>query len=171
MKYFDDPEHEKWRGHYLYGARGLSLAFTKEWAARSLPPDMSGINHDRRAVKVDLLDTSDGKVYETWMPMALELKDFRRCVMDRDWNEVVVESMHDYFYGQHHCPCHRKCDAKAAGADTDGECEGSRFKIQSITAPGCPHVILYSETMTEHELEEALHKAEGREYDMTKALT
>lgn len=167
-KYFDDPDHQTWQFHYYSGCYGGQiLAFTKAWADKHLPPTSTS-----NGLKAELLDTTDGKIYTMPIYTAFENKDMRRHVMDDDWKDVVAESLQDYFYGQHHCPCHRKQDAAKAGAvveldPKDGlyPCEGRRFVIKSITAPGVPHVILYSETMDEDALEEALHKAEGREYD------
>ena len=57
-KYFDDPEHEKWRSHYIQGTKGgLILAFTKAWADKYLPPDSTS-----HGLKAELLDTTDGNL-------------------------------------------------------------------------------------------------------------
>jgi hypothetical protein len=162
--YFSDAYQAEWQKHYFHDSRGFLLSFTREWKKANLPigiGDVAGYDYDSKALKVDLLDTDDptGKVYTTYMPAAYG-DPTAAWALDENWQCVDSEritSLQDYFYSQHHCPCHRKSDAKAAGAVVpDSECEGSRFKIKSITCRDMPDVILYSETMTEEELENLL---------------
>lgn len=60
-------------------------------------------------------------------------------------------------YAEHHCPCHRKVDARGAGAVVaDDDCEGKRFLIERIESPNLPGLVLYTETMTAEVLEASL---------------
>lgn len=156
--YLNHPGHAGWRSHYSAGHNGpgLLLGFTQEWRDEFLPRGVgSGPGYDNKALLVKLLDTQDGKVYDTWLPAAYN--DAAEIMMlDADWNPVPAWTLLSYFYFHHHCPCHRKCDAKDLGADTDEECEGDRFLIQSITCENFPKLVLYSETIGEEELEELL---------------
>lgn len=158
--YWSDPEHATWTSHYYDGRwGGRLLCFSPAWRDANLPPEMSQTNYDGNAFTVYLLDTQDGKEYETHLPAAYELADYPDNAL----------TLQDYLYGSHHCQCHRKCDAKDQGADTDEICDGERFVIARIESPTLPGLILYSETLTETELEASLEKlprprqpAEGR---------
>ena len=77
--------------------------------------------------------------------------------LNKEYNLVEVWTLLAYFYGSHHCPCHRKADAKLAGAIVDDdECEGNRFLIERIT-PLNSNLILVSEVYSLEELEEMLN--------------
>jgi hypothetical protein len=107
---------------------------------------------------VVLLDRETNKEVETRLFVAYEHVDSSGSVLGEDWNQVDVESLMSYFYAMHHCPCHRKNDARhQGGVDvTDEECEGDRFPIARIVSVDVPDLILYSETLTEEQLEAAL---------------
>lgn len=119
-----------------------ALMFPKEWIGTKLPapwrhPMRAPGSDQARHFEIELLDTQDGKVYKTksW------------AFYQEEFPGDTETSVHIYMFRDHYCPCHRKIDALAAGADTDEECEGERFVVQSITAPAhMPGLILYSET-------------------------
>lgn len=148
MKYFE--KHSHLNEHYVEGSfGGLYLGFLKEWR-ENLPAD--GVQDNFRIV---LKDNQDGKLYESKIYSAFETHPSH--VLDDDYNEVEVWTLMHYFYGSHHCECHRKADAKRAGADTDDKCEGNRFLIERIT-PLDSDLILVSEVYSPDELEEMLEK-------------
>lgn len=81
----------------------------------------------------------------------------KESILNEDYDSIEVESLNGYFYGSHHCPCHRKSDARKAGAIIENdECEGNRFLIHSITCDKAPGLNLYSEVFTEEQLEKML---------------
>lgn len=135
--------------------RYTCLVFSKSWIGTKLPDQWehplfgtkakAGLPTDQMEhFLVELLDTEDGKVYKirTWSHYELPSARFKDT------------TVHTYMYREHYCSCHRKADARSAGADTDEECEGERFVVQSITAPEhLPGLVLYSETRTAKELE------------------
>lgn len=164
--YLSEPAHREFGFFYEEGREGgLYLAFTVPWRKLHLPLSVV-FDHfpgDAKAPKgrsypelcnallVYLRDTEDGKVYKTYMMPSWEDGD------DAGWDEWQNHtSLNQYFYGSHHCQCHRKCDAKAAGAVTDEECEGERFMIERIVYKGLPDLILASETLDLVTLEEIL---------------
>lgn len=156
--YFDDPRHAQLREHYFEGREGgRLLAFTEDWKQKALPVNLTE-KYDGQALRVDLLDTTDMKVYETWMPAAYEHDDRLPELPDDDWNFFPYHCLQDYFYTQHNCPCHRKCAAKDAGADTDEECEGNRFLILAIRASSNLGMVLFSEVLSLKNLEAVLEK-------------
>lgn len=151
-QYFSDINHRSWLNHYVaadYG--GISLAFTKQWRNRWLVADSTS-----NGLNVFLYDRTDGKVYKTKLYASYE-KDEQPIVMTRNYEAAAAITLMGYFYGSHHCPCHRKADAKTAGAVVeDDECEGDRFTIYAITCDTIPDLILHSEILTEDLLEERL---------------
>jgi hypothetical protein len=161
MNYFDDPAHATWRYRYLNGEyhNAKRLGFTEAWRNANLPP--SG-THD--GLRYTLFDAERNIVLpEMKIYTAFEHHPVSWGVMDQDWNTVDCHALQGYFYGAHHCPCHRKTDAKRFIPDLDEECEGFRFRIQSIYVPGHPELVLYSETIPEEELEAALDKLRQEE--------
>lgn len=149
--YCDYPEHKEFRYHYFQGQfGGFLLAFTKEWQDKYLPADS---RHKERPFLLVLKDMEDNKLYDTWMSVAYEPRNIE-TVQKEDYSFASCRSILSYFYGSHHCPCHRKQDAKNAGAIVlDEECEGNRFLIDKIE---CENLILFSETRTQEELEKEL---------------
>jgi hypothetical protein len=150
-----DPFHDGWpNGHYECGSKGWRLVFSQNLRNVWLPADCEN------ALTVVLLDAEDGKEYATAnFFTAYERNGYPFRVMDADRNEPrppAAAALQDYFYADHHCPCHRKADARRAGAVTDEECEGDRFKIARIECPKLPGLVLYSETMDSEELEATL---------------
>lgn len=156
--YWSDPAHANWQCHYVHGAYGGQiLCFTTGWKNKNLPKNET-YSDSPEAFRVVLRDATDGKLYETRLFVSYEHADTRQHyqVVDTDWNPVAIELLQAYFYGSHHCPCHRKADADRAGAVTDDACEGNRFQIERITAVDMPELILYSETWSAEDLEEKL---------------
>ena len=144
------PAHADLVEHYVMNGCGAhALVFTKEWMDAHLPKQRS-----HGGLDVTLLDQNDGKTYKTKIYAAYEDKP-TTAYNDTYDREFEVYQLMGYFYGMHHCPCHRKQDAAAAGAVTDTECEGRRFDILKITPPDSD-LILYSETMRAEELEDLL---------------
>lgn len=160
MSYLEHPQHAAWREHYFADAHGSwHLAIDPAWWAAHMPKSGSNL------LRVEYLDRTDNKRYEAAMYAAWD--DFNEVWFpgfDEDWNHLNatgVKALKEYFYNDHHCPCHRKQDARAAGADTDEECEGDRFPILRIWWPGLPNLILYSEVLTSEELEQHLNGTYG----------
>lgn len=153
-RYLAEPVHAKLRAHYSEGPYyARHLGFTREWAEANLPK--SGTSN---GFEIYLLDTKDGnKEYKTPGYVAWDCHS-DMGFMSEDWDYIELISLQAYFYGAHHCACHRKQDAATAGATTDDKCEGRRFLISRICVPG-EDLILYSETMDDEELERTL----GRE--------
>ena len=150
--YFSDPVHRRATRHYVgYYASNCEylLTFSHSWLNKYLP---SLDCNERGALRVVLLDTEDGKNYETWMVAAYEQFPLLLGPTEQD----VFLTLQGYFYSEHHCSCHRKSAALQAGANTDEECEGNRFLIERIEAPNLPGLVLYSETMSLEELEASL---------------
>ena len=128
---------------YLH--KHTQLVFPKEWIGTKLPapwqhplfgkpPGTDQTEH----FEIELLDTQDGKVY----------KAKHNAFYEEQFPEDTETTVQIYMFVHHYCPCHRKIDALAAGADTDEECEGERFVVQSVTAPAhMPGLVLYSETL------------------------
>jgi hypothetical protein len=137
--------------HYTEGDYGgLYLGFTDEFKDIFLPKGST-----KNGFKINLLDQTDGKIYESKIYVAYEKN---LCIfIDKKYGDIELNILMPYFYGSHHCPCHRKQDAQWAGAsvDEDLECEGSRFLIESIT-PLNSDLILASETKSVDELESIL---------------
>jgi hypothetical protein len=162
-KYLADPLHGSLRNHYTGGGySAMHLGFTRQWAEANLPK-----NGEMNGFEIYLVDTEDGnKEYKTPGYVAWQGNSDLMGFMDQDWNHHELIGLQSYFYGAHHCPCHRKCDMKAYLPDLDEECEGKRFLISRICVPG-EDLILYSETMSDDELELTL----GREiYSETGAI-
>lgn len=154
--YFNDIRHKTWQDHYIPSSwGGFALAFTKEWKEQYLPKNSTSDGFD-----IIQLDQQDGKHYKSKIYVAYD--QIEDIILDEDYNVIKDEiyCLMNYFYGCHHCPCHRKTFAKLAGAiiDEDCECEGDRFLIYSITSIDNPELNLYSEVLTEFELEESLEQ-------------
>lgn len=165
--YLAFPGHDLFQHYTALDYGGLGLIFLPAFRDAHLP---KGGTSD---FLVDLLDTSDGKVYRHPLYVAYE-HDAKAGALDTDfsWREWFT-TLQGYFYGSHHCPCHRKDYAREAGAVVEyteaekwadenggrdgGYCSGDRFQIKSITCDGLPGLVLYSETMTEEELETILN--------------
>jgi hypothetical protein len=162
VNYFSDERHASWRLHYTRGNNGgVLLSFTHEWRAANLPLGIGekGYEHGKHQFLVVLKDNQTGLLHDTRMSVAYnEAGSHEPWAMDADWNSVDgLSSLQSYFYGMHHCPCHRKQDARdQCGVDVDDACEGNRFVIERITPLDRRDLILYSETATEDELEQAL---------------
>jgi len=149
-RYLAEPRHELQEHYAPGGYRAQHLGFTREWAEANLPK--SGTSN---GFEIYLVDTEDNnKEYKTPGYVAWDCHS-EMGFMDDDWNYVELLSLQAYFYGSHHCPCHRKQDAEAAGAATDLTCDGNRFRISRICVPG-EDLILYSETMEQETLEAEL---------------
>jgi hypothetical protein len=132
------------------------LVFPVGWIGTKLPDqwkdtmhiDSQGVKRgeckdDTRYFVIELLDTTDGKVY----------LDSNWPCYEQVYKDSVLTTIHIYLFLEHYCSCHRKCAAKDAGADTDEECEGERFKVKSITCPThTGNLVLYSETQKADEL-------------------
>jgi hypothetical protein len=152
MSYFTDETHCKIHySHYIQKSfGGNALVFTEEWRKKFLPVEgaKSGMCD---GFNVLLKDKTDGATYKTKLYVAYD-DSCNESIFDEDYNtiEITLQSVMGYFYGSHYCPCHRKQDAKGAGAIVENdECEGDRFLIESITCPDLPNLILYSETISE----------------------
>lgn len=149
VAYLSFPGHAGWLRRYAEISAEpdcFGLLFTPEFRSARLPADGTS------DFDVELLDSTDGAIYRRKMSVACE-GDASRVVADADGNVREVMSLHGYFYAEHYCPCNRKLDAQRSGAVVeDDECEGDRFRIRSITCPGLPGLVLYSETMDEGEL-------------------
>lgn len=153
--YFSEPLHNRLQQHYVQSCHGGGiLVFTEAFKEEVLRDNDYGNNH----IQITLLDTTDQKRYTMALYLAYQNKGMEFEVMDDDWQPHRLLGLSDYFYCQHHCPCHRKTDAKRAGADTDEECEGNRFLIEKIVFPEWPELILFSETMDETDLEASLEE-------------
>jgi hypothetical protein len=162
VRYFDDPVHAAWQAHYFEGQYGAwHLAVNPAWGLANLHVESKRGSDDYYRLRVEYRDATDGALYERHIYTAWEdVNDVWFPGFDEDWNPLnagrVVRALMAYWYGQHHCPCHRKQDAREAGAVTDDECEGDRFQIRRIWDPAHPNLILYSETMDAAELEQLL---------------
>lgn len=124
--------HRHLPAHYAEGnyRNFYFLLFTREWMVEHLPKDMT-----QDALDVLLLDDSDGKVYRA--------KHF--AALSETYDEHGTWSLNRYVYEDHYCACHRKTDARRAGADTDDECDGFRFQVLSVESPNLPGLTLYTE--------------------------
>jgi hypothetical protein len=146
--YLSFPGHAGWSRRYAEISSeeaAVGLLFTQEFKSVYLPGD--GTND----FEMELFDSTDGSVYRRNVYVAYE--DDVTVIVDGDGNCRDVMSLHGYFYAEHYCPCNRKLDAQRLGAVVlDEECEGDRFRIRSITHPGLPGLVLYSETVREDEL-------------------
>ena len=155
MSYFSDPAHATWQRHYLDGSfGGRLLAFTEAWKLANLPPQ-----GEHNGLRYRLFDVERNWLLpELSIYTALEHEDrLERCqIQDENWDCVTVHTLMSYWYGCHHCPCHRKQDAERFVDDILPDCEGDRFQIHSIYPPGRPQLVLYSETLPEEELERIL---------------
>ncbi len=165
--YYADPVHRTLRTPYTeasYG--GFLLVYTPEWCRANLPQQVHG-SQPQTTLQCTLLDTTDGKEYVMPLYLAYEHGGAQSFYAQGfDWNEVVgLTGLMSYWYGSHHCPCHRKHEAQRAGAVVeDSECEGKRFLIKQLVCEWWPELILYSETLGEEELEASLarhHQACG----------
>jgi hypothetical protein len=142
IPYYEDGGEDEYR----------ILLFPKEWVGSHLPigpENRSDYDIIPRSFVVTLLDTESGKTYpaRTW-PF------YEPTYGGQEFTTVQV-----YMFRHHYCPCHRKSDAEAMGCeDTDDECEGTRFLVQSVVAEQMPDVVLYSETLSVKELEDSLKK-------------
>lgn len=152
MNYFDDEQHRQilHGHHYQRGTGNCRLVMTKAWADRYLPHRGEYYN-GLRVVYLDKEDNNKqlvGKIY-----CAFELPAYAANQLDPVFNDEWQQLpgpftiLQDYFYSSHHCPCHRKQDAKSLGAVVDPEllCEGDRFVIERITPLDQPDLILLSE--------------------------
>ncbi len=154
MSYWNDEKHGELIENYdenNYGA--MCLGFTKEWMDANLP---AGNAYGVRPLNIFLRDRTDGKIYQSKI-YAAYAEDAH--LMDKGYTKHHdMWALMSYFYGSHHCPCHRKHDARAEGAvvEEDLECEGDRFQIHKITCDKYPNLVLLSETMTFDELQNAL---------------
>lgn len=152
MNYWDDPEHSRWQFHYddWPNHSPKLLAFTPEFQQTNLPEDGSN------GFTCELLDKTTGLVYRYPIYVAYDC-DSKIWIPDEDYEPAEkVVTLHEYFYSDHTCQCHRHtaaCFAGLAESDVDFECGGDRFWIQAVTYDKLPGVILYSETMTSEELE------------------
>jgi hypothetical protein len=147
MNYIDTHKHLL--QHYIgkeYG--GLALVFTEQFMNDNLPT-----NSTSAGLNICLLDNTDNKIYKSKIYVAYE----DATTLDNEYNSIEVKSLMGYFYGSYHCACHRKHDAQKVGAIVENdECEGKRFLIYSITCDKLPDLNLYSEVLTEDELENLL---------------
>lgn len=153
--------HAAWLRHYFIDDyTSVHLAIEPDWWKEHMPDEPKIGQGKGNVLCAEYLDTTDGKLYQTPMYAAwADCPEVYFEVWDENWNPVTaqnIKALQGYFYNDHHCPCHRKQDAEAAGAVTDSECEGTRFQIVRIWAPAHPDLILYSETMTAEELEARL---------------
>jgi hypothetical protein len=153
MKYLDHNLHSKFLKHYEKGNCANLLIFTEDWMEQnlSLPEPYDSLN-------CELLDTQTNITYNTLIYCACEKHDY--TVYDDEYNDIAGSfyTLMNYFYCEHHCPCHRHQDAVRAGLKENWEefeCNGNRFQIVSIK-PKNSDVILYSETYRLEELEEKL---------------
>jgi hypothetical protein len=139
---------------------------TRDWWAANVPPGShKGLRHDLR-------DAETGRTYEG-LPLYQAFEEYEpgpgpaHGVLTADWEppDVAVATLQPYFYEQHHCPCHRAQDAEEAGADVPRSypCKGSRFLLARVYHPALSGLVLFSETLTEGELEESLGR-EGNLY-------
>jgi hypothetical protein len=137
------------------------LCFPKDWIGTKLPaqwkhPAKHPGSDQTYYFQIDLLDTRDGKVYKT-----------------KSWphyEDAYAQDTHTtiniYMFLEHYCACHRKCDARDAGADTDEECEGERFVVKSITCPTrTGGLVLYSETDDANTLTDRCLRPQGVDHD------
>lgn len=157
------PTQLAWFNHYGSNYDAQILGFTEFFKQAFLPPGIGepGYEYGAKMLTCTLLDTRDGKLYDTQItPSYNHQPNHDLFIQDAQFDEVKdVRSLQAYFYGSHHCPCHRKQDAQEAGAVVeDEECEGKRFLIDKIWYPPLGELILWSETRTEEELEERLLK-------------
>ncbi len=151
MRYLEHAEHQTWRNHYFQQRQCFYLAFDPHWGIENLPKDGTA-----RGLDCTLLDTEDNKEYHCKIYTAYEHDVNQYNVHDQDWAPRPSLSLMDYWYKDHHCPCHRKQDAKTAGAVVDNdECVGERFLLKSVRDPKTG-LILLSEVYTEEQLEEML---------------
>jgi hypothetical protein len=152
--YLDFDGHSTWRRHYdqIRNAGVVHLVFTPAFAEAFLPRESS------TELIIELLDTTDGNTYRHKMYAAYDDAGYN-SILDQDWNCIDgLIGLQGYFYAEHYCPCHRKDYASDAGAIIENdECEGRRFLVRSITCEKLPDLILYSETMSEDELEALLN--------------
>lgn len=113
--YWQDEEHCKWKGHYAGGRNGgFLLGFTRAFREKHLPKD--GLtSKDLHALSCVLFDRETNKEVPTKMYVAYEHDGHRDSVNGEDWNWIEVDTLMSYFYGCHHCPCHRKNDAHHQG--------------------------------------------------------
>jgi hypothetical protein len=169
VNYFSEPWHGTWQTHYFHGRNGgVLLAFSRVWKDANLPKGIGekGFVHGTDQLLVVLRDNEQGgKLLDTKMSIAydnggaVQHLESWMSVLDEDWNPIAegILSLQSYFYACHHCPCHRKQDAREqCGVETDDVCEGNRFAIERIAPLDQRDLILYSETVTVEELEELL---------------
>ncbi len=150
--YLSDPRHRRWAERYTQHTDSNILHFTEEWASVHMPPH----SFSTEPLRVMLLDQQGGKLYETWMNCSF---DRTERSLPPDWDSERLVMLKHYRYRLHHCTCHRKHDARKAGADTDRVCEGYRFAIERIEFPELSGLILYSETIPAEELEAMIPRA------------
>lgn len=146
MRYLDDLVHSELGEHYTEGGYGAYfLTFSQEYQERCLP------KQGENGFICTLLDTTNQKTYS--FPIYAAYEPNYNLVFDVEGNEITnLRRLQFYFYESHYCPCHRKTDAKRAGAKTDDECNGNRFRIEKIT-PINSNLILMSETYNLEKLE------------------
>jgi hypothetical protein len=157
QKYLE-AHKDKLQDHYQENSwGGIVLGMLPEWKEGNMPGDMSASKHSKD-FECWLLDQHTSLVHKTLMVVAYEHAFPFLYFMDDDWNQLHLPTVQGYFYGSHHCPCHRKNDAiHQVGIDTDEECEGDRFLIDRLVVVDTD-LILLSETRTVEQLEETLLK-------------
>lgn len=151
MKHYDGQESGKDDALYIcgeeFGKACMWLAFPRRWIGSTLP-DNWGPGGDGEHFRVELLDSSDGKIYIASMWPHYEPDDHAEYWSKDGFSfDEPFASVQLYMYRHHFCACHRKEAARKHGAVIDNEeCEGERFVVRSITAPAFMlGAILYSE--------------------------
>ncbi len=145
--------HREWSSRYItFYQTTWHLMMTPEWWAANMPPDRQ---QSLRAVYLDREkpgETHDRPMWAAWDDVDADWHGYRLDNQPMGMAKVLG----GYFYNEHHCPCHRIQAVLGYEKMLEFPCEGDRFPIQKIYAPSHPDLILYSETMTEAELEKLL---------------
>lgn len=175
-QYLTFSDHTQWKNHYTESCYGGYLLVFSENFMNEVLPKKTGFGIDE--VIVELIDSErNNEVYLIgwWLNYEQFPKQIHKWILTSNFDdsnyedEIEYFTLMEYIYGSKLCPCNIKSSAYRAGApiipdsiDSEGNvefsCEGDRFKIRSITLPAMPELILYSETLSQDELENILQK-------------
>lgn len=152
--YFSDQMHRQLDDPYIEVENdgdntARLLLFTEAWRNTYIPPDGTDLD-------CIILDTETGKTAPYKLYNAVD----QYGLAGPTWDRGDLLMLQPYCYQNHCCSCHRKQYAECSGlwdgeeelANEDDLCTGHRFKFVQITSPLLPDLILYSETMSEDEL-------------------
>lgn len=158
--YLRHSDHAEWCDHYaeLYtGTRHLMMA--EDWFAENMEVQAPKSGRALRVVYCDRESADPAFRHECSIYTAWDTVESLHYTYRLDAVPMPkVRVLQGYFYNCHHCPCHRIQDVLGWEAADSLPCEGNRFPIEKIYAPHRPYLVLYSETLTDKELEALLEK-------------